>query len=78
MEEFGAIQCYSCNRSFDSSSAFVADGRSGASGSSTACRDCPRSFKRHLRESEEEAIRYIWDAVPLFEEAEDVPPPWVW
>jgi hypothetical protein len=64
MEAFGAIQCYSCNRAFDTCSA--------------PCRDCPRSFKRHLRESEEEATRFIWDNVPLFAEEEAAPPPWVW
>lgn len=63
MESFGATECYSCNRGFDSRS--------------TACRNCPRPFKRFLRESEEEATRYIWDNVPLFEE-DEAPPPWGW
>ena len=53
---FGAPMCYHCDRFFDMRS--------------TACPQCPRSFKRYLRESEEEATRFIWDAVDIFTEEE--------
>lgn len=55
---FGAPKCYDCNRFFDMRS--------------TACPRCPASFKRYLRDSEEEAVRFMWDAVELFPDEREI------